>query len=119
MSTAQRIALALGLFGLAVIGSGLFRYLTDPGGQNGLYFGLVMGGIALAGALLAAFNQILAARLVGGLGIAFVLLWFGYDLFQDLSRNFVITGTEIRKSLILAAGVVAALVIYLPGKRPG
>ncbi|WP_425617714.1 hypothetical protein NA78x_001399 [Anatilimnocola sp. NA78] len=116
MTGSKRIALALGLFGVVVIGSGLIRFLSTPAGQNGLYFGLVMGGIVLAGVLLAGLNLVLAGRIVGGLGIALVLLWFGYDLYQDLAANFVIGSAEIRKFVVLGAGVAAAILIILPIK---
>ncbi len=113
--TSKQLAAAIGVFGLAVIGSGLIRYLTTPGGENGLYFGLVMGGLAVVGARLAALNQMLAGRIVGGLAVAFVCLWFGYDLYKDSqAANFVFGSAEVRKVIVLALGALTAAALFLP-----
>lgn len=116
MITHRHLAFALGIFALVEIGSGVWRFLTTPAGQNGLYFGLITGGIALLGALLAWFGQMLAGRIVGGLGIALTLLWFCYDLYKDLQANIAIGPTEIRKLLVIGVGVAALVVACLPGR---
>jgi peptidoglycan/LPS O-acetylase OafA/YrhL len=117
MLTPKQLAAAIGLFGLAVITSGVIRMLTDANGQNGLYFGLVMGSVALLGAVLAGVNQLLLARIVAAFAVAVVLLWFGYDMFNDLKRNFKIGVPEIRKSILIVLGVALAIVMALPVKR--
>ena len=106
----KQLAAACGVFGLAVIASGVIRMLTDVKGQNGLYFGLVMGGIALAAAALAAMRQILAARIVASFAIAVVVLWFG----NDLSKNFSFGEAGIRKMILIVLGVALAVILALP-----
>src|SRR5262245_21694261 len=113
MITHRHLAIVLGVFGLANIVSGLWRFLSTDGGHNGLYFGLVTGGIALVGAILAWFGQMLAGRIVGTLAATGVLLWFCYDLYKDLAANPTIGQQEIRKLIVIAIGVVTAVVICL------
>lgn len=119
MLTNKQLAAAVGLFGLAVIASGVIRMLTDANGQNGLYFGLVMGSIALAGAVLAGVNQLLLARIVAGFAVAVVLLWFSFDMYKDLSRNFKIGEPEIRKSVLIVLGLTLAVIMALPARGAG
>lgn len=118
MITHKQLSAVIGVFGLAVIAGGLIRYFfsVDPS-TNGLYFGLVMGGTALLGAALAWVNQLLAARLVTAFAAAVVVLWFGYDMFKDLSSNFKITEAEIRKTIVLILGVATAIAICLPIRK--
>lgn len=101
----------IGVFGVAVIVSGLVRYLTTPAGQNGLYFGLVMGGLALLGAFLALLNLRLVGKIVGLLAVSFVLLWFGYDMYRDLAAKFVLGPDELRKAAVIALGAVTAVFV--------
>ena len=114
MTPQKKAAAALGVFGLAVIAGGFIRYMGGLGGEKGLYFGLVMGGIALTAALLAGLNRILAARVTGGIAIAFVVLWFCVELYKTLSGNFVIGGPEVRKLILVALGIVTAFVLSRP-----
>lgn len=118
MITHKQLAAVIGVFGLAVIAGGLIRYFfsADPS-TNGLYFGLVMGGIALVGAVLAFVNQVLPARLITAFAAAVVVLWFGYDMFKDLSNNFKITEAEIRKTIVVVLGVATAVAICLPIRK--
>jgi peptidoglycan/LPS O-acetylase OafA/YrhL len=119
MLTNKQLAAAIGVFGLAVSASGVIRMLTDANGQNGLYFGLVMGSIALAGAVLAGVNRPLLARLVAGFAVAVVLLWFSFDMYKDLSRNFKIGEPEIRKSVLIVLGLALAVIMALPARGAG
>lgn len=113
----SRQTIALTIFGLVVIGSGLFRYLSTTGGENGLYFGLVMGGLVLLGALLLGVGQRLAGSLVGAVAIALVLMWFSYDMYRDVVATQTVGSAEIRKSIVLVVGVAAAIVLFLPSKQ--
>jgi peptidoglycan/LPS O-acetylase OafA/YrhL len=117
MLTNKQLAAAIGVFGMAVIASGVIRMMTDANGQNGLYFGLVMGGIALVGAVLAAINQVRLARVVAGFAVAVVLLWFVYDMYKDLSRSFKIGEPEIRKSVLIVLGIVLTVLMALPRRK--
>jgi NADH:ubiquinone oxidoreductase subunit 6 (subunit J) len=119
MLTNKQLAAAVGLFGLAVIASGVIRMLTDARGHNGLYFGLVMGGIALLGAVLAGVNRPLLARIVAGFAVAVVVLWFSFDMYKDLSRNFKIGEPEIRKSVLIVLGLALAVIMSWPQRGAG
>ena len=86
MITHKQLAAAIGLFGLVVIGSGLVRYLTDTAGQNRTLLWPLCGRHGrYPGAVLAIFHLSLVGRIVAGLAIALVLLWFSYDMYKDLS----------------------------------
>ncbi len=117
MLTNKQLAAAIGVFGLAVIASGIIRILTDVNGHNGLYFGLVMGGIALVGAMLAGVNRTLLARIVAGFAIAVVVMWFSFDMYKDLSRNSQFGEPEIRKTVLILLGVSLAVLMSLPKRR--
>lgn len=114
MITHKQLAAAIGAFGLAVIASGVIRMLTDARGHNGLYFGLVMGSIALVAAVLAVKRQFLLARIVAGFAIAVVVLWFAFDMYKDLSRQFKIGEPEIRKTVLIILGVALTIIMTLP-----
>ncbi|WP_254506974.1 hypothetical protein [Anatilimnocola floriformis] len=117
MISHKQLAAACGIFGLAVIAGGVIRILMDANGQNGLYFGLAMGSIALMAATFAFIGQIWPARIVAALAIFVVVLWFGYDMYRDLKNNFRIGEAEIRKSVVIALGVALAVILALPVKK--
>lgn len=119
MITSKLLAATIGVFGLAVIAGGVIRYYfsADPS-TNGLYFGLVLGGWALVGAVLAAVNQVLAARLVTAPAVAVVVMWFSYDMYKDLKNEFKITSTEVRKAVVVVLGVASGVAICLPLRKP-
>lgn len=110
----NRLAAALAAFGAVVIGSGLVRYLTTPAGQNGLYFGLVMGGAVLSAALLAWLGKCTAARAWGGVVIGLIVLWFGFDTYRDLAAQGTFGSAEIRKGLVILHALVTAVCLCLP-----
>ena len=92
-------------FGIAVISSGLYRYFMEPGGDNGLWFGLITG----AAALLAAWLQTKSRWRAPGLWLALIagLLvggWFSYE-------NFVKQKFELRMYLMI--GVATLLLAAL------
>ena len=118
MLTNNQLAAVIGIFGLAVIAGGVIRHFfsADPS-TNGLYFGLVMGGLAVIGAVLAGLNQVLSARVITALAVVVVVLWFGYDMLQDLSREFKITSAEVRKTIVVVLGLATGVAICLPLKK--
>lgn len=118
MLTSKQLAGVIGVFGLAVVAGGVIRgfFSADPS-TNGLYFGLVLGGMALVGAVLAAVNQIWAARIVTALAVAVVVLWFGFDMYKDLSGGAKFTSAEVRKSITIVLGVATAVAICLPIRK--
>lgn len=86
------------VYGLVVIASGCYRYFSRPDGEKGLYFGLVMGAIAIAAALAVRSGRILVGTIVGGTSLAFVL---GWNLYESLVKN----GGNHEPRLLLVAGI--------------
>ncbi len=73
------VASATACFGVAVILSGLYRYFMEPGGTSGLWFGLVMGVLALLASLLQITRIWLAGDLLAMVVASFVGGWFCYE----------------------------------------
>lgn len=118
MLTSKQLAAVIGVFGLSVVAGGVIRHFfsADPS-LNGLYFGLVMGGLALVGAILAVVNRLLAARIVAGVAVAVVVLWFSVDMYKDLKKQSKFTSTEVRKSIVVVLGVAAGVAVFLPIRK--
>lgn len=112
MSDARR-ALALALFGLATTSSGLYRYLSAPDGEKGLWFGLVMGGLALAGALLLARGPRSVGLALGTIAVALVLGWFVYEA---LVKKGLAVAEYRQLALIVFAAVTGAALAW-PRRR--
>jgi hypothetical protein len=106
-------SLAIALYGLAVIASGLLSLLGKEGGTAGLKFGLVMGAIALAAACLLRSKLRIPGAAMAGVAVAFVGGWFVYDAF--FKRGF--GHGDFRKYLMIALSVVAVGVLCWPTKR--
>jgi hypothetical protein len=111
--TQRRKSLAIAVYGLAVIASGLFSLLGREGGMAGLKFGFVMGGLTLAGACLMWFRQRLLGAPVAWVAVAFVGGWFVYDAF--FKRGF--GHADFRKYLMIALSLAAVGVLCWPTKR--
>ena len=99
----------MGLFGLIVIGSGLWRFFSAEGGYNGLWFGIVMGGLALISAGLLFVQKTKPGIILGSFSILLVGGWFGYESFVKKG----IANSEARQIIVIAATIIAgALMIY-------
>jgi hypothetical protein len=99
-------------YGLAVIACGAYRYFFAPGGEKGLWFGLVMGSIALLGSLLLAKDKKAAGLLTGFLSITFVEGWFCWEC-------FVIKGldqAEPRQLLMIVVSTITGLLLAFSRK---
>ena len=75
----KRVFWTTGVYGIAVIASGLYRYFSEEGGEKGLWFGLVMGTLALAAACLVWAQRPLTGKLLAWVVVAFVGGWFIYE----------------------------------------
>jgi hypothetical protein len=85
------------VYGLIVIASGCYRYLSKPDGESGLYFGLVMGGAALAAGALLRSGRSRSGHAAGFFSLIFVTGWFVYEsMFQN-------GGTHEPRLMIVAA----------------
>ena len=103
---------ALTLFGVAVVASGLVRYLTQEGGEKGLWFGIVMGGLGLVAACLSAAGKRRAALAVGAPPLALVAGWFCYESVELKG----VAHAEARELVII--GVTALTAVGLVVSRP-
>ena len=105
MTTMTRM---LFLFGLAVLASGFLRFFGQEGGDKALWFGLVMGGLALLGAVCLRVGR---ARLGWGLGVLAVVFvggWFGYESFVRKG----LAAAELRQLVILGLAVATAAALW-------
>jgi hypothetical protein len=102
--------LATALYGLAVIASGLVSTLGQEGGKAGLWFGLVMGGLALAASALLWMNCRITGAAVAWLAVGFVGGWFVYDAF--IKRGFA--QGDFRMYLMIALSLLEAVALCLP-----
>lgn len=91
-------------FGVAVILSGLYRFCMEPGGASGLWFGLVMGGLALPAALLQRTRFALVGDGLAAVAGLFVGGWFCYE-------NFGKAKHELRMYMMILASVIGLAVL--------
>lgn len=85
------------IYGIIVIASGGYRYYSQPDGHKALYFGMVMGALAMAAGLLLCAGKTVVAHMVGFLSVTFVAGWF---LFESLVKD---GGSREPRLLIVAA----------------
>lgn len=85
----RRKAAAIGVYGIAVLGSGLLSLLGSEPGKAGLWFGSVMGGLARIASLLLGIRLRHVGMAVAWLAVGFVGGWFLYDVFfqRGLARG--------------------------------
>lgn len=86
------------IYGIIVIASGGYRYYTQPAGEKALYFGLVMGALALTAGLLLCAAKTILAHVVGFLSVGFVGGWF---LFESLIKD----GGSFEPRLLFVAAI--------------
>jgi len=104
MISRRIVPLITACFGVAVILSGLYRYFLEPGGSAGLWFGLVMGGMALLAALLQRTRLSLLGDGLAAIAALFVGGWFCYE-------NFGKGKHEIRMYLMIFVSAVELAVL--------
>ncbi len=107
-------AVMMAIYALVVIGSGIYRIVSQDGGTTGLYFGLVMGGIAAAGSLLFWLNQPPLAYLDSFLAVSLVGGWFCYESFVKKG----IAQAEPRQLIVIVITFVVLILLILPPKVP-
>lgn len=99
-------------YGLAVIASGLYRFLSEEGGEKGLWFGLVMGTLALGAASLLWAKRPLIGRILAWIIVAFVGGWFIYE--TSIQNGF--GHGDLRMYLIIVLSLLEAVVLCLPAE---
>ena len=109
-------AIAL-LYGLCVIGNGMVRYFSEPDGETGLWFGVVMGAFAVLAALFFALRKSAIGNALIGFAILVVGGWFVYEAFVEKG----IQSAEPRMLIIVALSFAASLyflIINMPRSTP-
>jgi hypothetical protein len=94
------------LYGLVTAAVGLWRHVEAGGNPQALWFGVVMGAVALAGGLLIMRGWRRTGLLVAAVALAFVGGWFVRRVFIGHEE-----GLSPRIVTILAACAVEALVL--------
>ena len=109
----RHASLAFFVYALVVAGSGLLRYLLTGSGTTGLWFGLVMGALALGSSVALARSARGGAYVPGALALALVGGWFAYECF--VRNGFA--QAELRQLAILFLTIVLALGLLWPRAR--
>jgi hypothetical protein len=99
-------------YACVVAASGILRYVTADGGEKGLWFGIVMGSVAAAGAIFFLLEKKLQATTISGLAVLLVGGWFAYE-------SFVVKGiqnAEPRQLTILVFTIATLALLLVPTK---
>ena len=107
-------AVAIGCFGLAVIASGFWRFLSAKGGHTGLWFGIVMGSVAFGAGILFVRQQNVVANIVAWLCLALVGGWFFYEAL--IKKGWA--QAEVRQLIIIGVALLTAVVFVLAKGKP-
>ncbi len=103
-------------FGLCVIASGLWRFLSAEGGHAGLWFGLVMGSASLLSSWLFLKDRVVPARVLIWTSLVIVGGWFSYESFIKKG----LANAELRQLIIIGVTLVTALCILFTSRwQPG
>ena len=98
------------LYGLAIIASGLMRYLQQPDGEKGLWFGVVFGALALFATLCLTLQKHKTASVILWTTILVVGGWFVYEAL--IKKGFA--NSELRQLVIIGLTVAVAVFNLLP-----
>ena len=106
-------SIVMAVYALVVIGSGIYRIVSQEGGTTGLYFGLVMGGIAAAASVLFWMNKNFLAYLDTFLSISLVGGWFCYESFVKKGLG----DAEPRQLIVIAVTAIVLILMVLPSRN--
>lgn len=113
METMRHRWLFILLYALHLIWTGLLANIQAQAYKpNALWFCLILGFAALAGAYLFRLDRTTAARWITGPVIALVFGFYLYSFIKDPAVD-----ATMRVGLILLASVAAAAVVFLPAAR--
>ena len=102
-----------GFYGLCVVASGLMRYFLEPGGETGLWFGIVFGLLAWIAALCFGSNKTGIARALLSICVVFVGGWFFYEAL--IKKGFA--DAELRMLFLIVLSVIVAVVTWMPADQ--
>ena len=87
--------------------------MFSPGGENGLWFGLVMGTLALLGSWLLSKGKTLPGLVLAALTLAFTGGWYAWECF--VIKGFA--DAEWRQLIMIMVSVVVALLLVKRGGK--
>lgn len=102
----------LTVFAIAVIASGCIRFFTQEGGSTGLWFGIVMGVVALGGVAAFKSGKTLVGYIIGYVSVVTVGGWFVYEAL--IKKGFAVA--EVRQLIIIGFSLLALIVLSIPNK---
>lgn len=102
--------ISLWFYGVAVIASGVYRIVSEAGGEKALIFGLVMGGLAMGAGLALGRNKPMASYIMALVALIFVGSWFFYEA-------IILAKYDVRQIVILALTAAQAVILFLPSRK--
>ncbi len=106
----QLVKFSMLVYSLVVIGGGVYRPLMgEEGGENGLYFGLVMGAIGLVATGLLFSGKLVVGKCTALLSVLFVAGWFGYEIF--IKKGIAVAASDIRMMIVFITAVTAGCIL--------
>ncbi|MBA7577751.1 hypothetical protein ES708_19606 [subsurface metagenome] len=103
------------IYGLLVMGIGIWRNIQTGHSPEALWFGLVMGTIAIIGGILLVLKKRIPAYIVTFVAIGFVGGWFLYRILTHSSDGV----TSLRVWIILVATVTETIILLNPVRKAG
>jgi hypothetical protein len=101
------------IYGILVMGIGIWRNVLTGDSPKALWFGLVMGTIAVIGGVLLVLKKRIPAYIVTFVAIGFVGGYFLYRIFTHPSDGV----TSVRIWIVLAATVVETIILLRKTKE--
>jgi hypothetical protein len=96
------------VYGLIVIASGCYRYLSRPAGEKGLSFGLAMGALAIVAAALLRSGRTRAGHVAGLCSLILVTGWFLFEALIKDGGNHELRLLLVAGLSVIQAGIAAA-----------
>ena len=103
----MRQTIVAAVYGLAVIASGMVRYFGQEGGATGLWFGLIMGLLAITAAIFFHFSKKILGHCLIWSSLLVVGGWFVYEALIKKG----LAEAEPRQLMIIGISIVVAIVM--------
>jgi len=99
-------------YGVLVAASGVYRFFQTGHSYKALWFGLIMGAVAVLGGLLLRLKNRIPGTLVAFVAVGFVGGYFLYRMFTHETD-----GTSVRVCLVVLASFIEAAVLLTRSNR--